>query len=71
MGDNLEITSRQTEYVVIINKETSTKIEDFMTPWAGARLIGCGHIWSYSKNALFLKKTFLCTSVHLADKLIV
>ena len=47
-------SSRQTEYIVMMSKEASTKIVNFMTPGAGVPVMGCGHIWSYSENALFL-----------------
>ena len=35
---------RQTKYIVLINKEGSTKIVTFMTPGAGVLVLGCGHI---------------------------
>ena len=35
---------RQTEYKVMMTKEVSTKIVNFMTPWAEILLLGCGHI---------------------------
>ena len=44
---------RQTKYVVMMTKEGSTKIVNFMTPGTGS----CARAWqymSYSKNALFL-----------------
>ena len=35
---------RQTKYIVVMTKEGSTKIVNFMTPGAGAFVLGCGHI---------------------------
>ena len=35
---------RQTKYVVMMTKERSTKIINFMTPGAGVLVLGCGHI---------------------------
>ena len=35
---------RQTKYIVMINKVGTTKIGNFMTPGAGMRVLGCGHI---------------------------
>ena len=47
---------RQTKYihVVMITKEESTKIVTFMTPGAGALVLGRGNISHNSGNALFL-----------------
>ena len=36
----------------MITKEGSTKIVNFMTPWAGVLLFGCGHINPYRKHVL-------------------
>ena len=41
-------------YVVIMSKERSTKIVNFMTPGAGVPVRWCDNILSYRKNALFL-----------------
>ena len=35
---------RQTKYMVIMTKEGSTKIVNFMTHGAGVLVLGCGHI---------------------------
>ena len=35
---------RQTKYVVMMTKEGSTKIVNFMTTGAGVLVLGCGHI---------------------------
>ena len=35
---------RQTKYIVMMTKEGSTKILNFMIPWAGVFVLGCGHI---------------------------
>ena len=40
--------------IVMMSKEASTIIVNFMTSGAGVPVMGCGHIWSYSENALFL-----------------
>ena len=44
---------KQTKYIVMMTKEGSTKIVNFMTPGAGVLMFGCGHIISiifYSIN---------------------
>ena len=35
---------RQTKFIVMMTKEGSTKIVNFMTPGTGALVLGCGHI---------------------------
>ena len=35
---------RQTKYIVMMTKEESTKILNYMTPQAGVLVLGCGHI---------------------------
>ena len=61
-------TSRQNEYLIMMNKVVSTKIINFMTPGAGVPVIVCDPIWSYSENALIQSlKIFFFTAVHLAD----
>ena len=46
---------RQTKYIVMMNKEGSTKIVTFMTPGAGVLEQGCGITSHRVKlNALFL-----------------
>ena len=52
-------SSRQTEYIVMMSKEASTKIVNFMTPGAGVPVMGCGHIWSYSENASFWNRQWI------------
>ena len=52
-------SSRQSEYVVMMSKEASTKIVYIMTPGAGVPVIVCGPIWPYSENALFLENILL------------
>ena len=49
---------RQNECIVMMTKEGSIKILNFMTFWAGVLVLGSGHIKSYSENALFLLKSF-------------
>ena len=45
---------RQTKYIVLINKEGSTKIVTFMTPGAWVLVARVWPYKSYSENALFL-----------------
>ena len=45
-----QVWIRQTKYIVIMTKEGSTKILNFMTPGAGVLVQGLGK--SYSENAL-------------------
>ena len=35
---------RQTKYIVMMTKEESTKILNYMTPGAGVLVLECGHI---------------------------
>ena len=46
---------RQTNYVVMITKEGSTKIVNFMTPGAGVLVQGHGHISHVVKMHYFFK----------------
>ena len=41
---NSQALIRQTKYVVMMTKEGSTKIVNFMTPEAGVLVLGRGHI---------------------------
>ena len=52
---------RQTKYVVMMTKEGSTKIVNFMTPGAGVLVLGRGHI-SHYENALYFFKNLLLYS---------
>ena len=52
-------SSKQTEYIVMMSKEASTKIVNFMTPGAGVLVMRCGHIWSYSENSSFLNRQLI------------
>ena len=48
---------RQTKYVVMMTKEESTKIINFITYGAGVLVLGCGHISHIVKmHYLFFKK---------------
>ena len=38
---------RQTKYIVMMTKEGSTEIVNFMTPGAAVLVLGCGHILSH------------------------
>ena len=48
----------QTNFVVLMTKEGSTKIVNFMTPGERVVLIGHGQCKSYSENELFSLKIF-------------
>ena len=48
---------RQTEGIVMMSKEGSTKIVNFMTPRAGILVLGCGLYKLCSENALFLEES--------------
>ena len=43
---------RQTKYIVLITKEGSTKIVNFMTPGARVLMLGRGYINHYSENVV-------------------
>ena len=59
---------RQTKYVVMMTKEGSTKIVNFMTPGTGVLVLGHGHI-SHSEMHYFLKKSFFSILRHRSNKL--
>ena len=46
---------RQTKYVVMMTKEGSTKIVNFMTPGTGVLVLGRGHISHIVKMHYFFK----------------
>ena len=48
---------RQTKYVVMMTKEGSTKIVNFITPGAGVLALGRGHISHIMKMHYFFKKS--------------
>ena len=50
---------RQTKYVLMMTKEGSTKIVNFMTPGAGVLVLGCGHISHIVKMHYFFKNLLL------------
>ena len=50
---------RQTKYVVIMTKEGSTKIVNFMTPGVGVLVLGRGHISHIVKMHYFFKNLLL------------
>ena len=50
---------RQTKYLVMITNEGSTKIVNFMTPWEGVLVLGCGHINHTVKINYFFQNVFL------------
>ena len=59
---------RQTKYEVMMAKEGSTKIVNFMTPGAGVLVLGRGHISHIVKMHYFFK-IFFSTPRHKSDKL--
>ena len=61
-------SSRQTEYIVMMSKEASTKIVNFKTPGAGVPMMGCGHISQIVKMHYFFKISF-SAPMHRLDKL--
>ena len=50
---------RQTKYIVMMRKEGSTKIVNFMTPGAGVPVLGRGHICHIMKMHYFFKNLLL------------
>ena len=50
---------RQTKYIVMMTKEGSTKIVNFMTPGAGVLVLGRGHINHIVKMHYFFKNLLL------------
>ena len=50
---------RQTKYIVMMTKEGSTKIVNFMTPGAGVLVLGCGHISHIVKMHYLFKDLLL------------
>ena len=45
----------------MMTKEESTKFVNFMTPWAGVLVLGCGHI-SHIVNMHYFSKNLLIYS---------
>ena len=50
---------KQTKYVVMMTKEGSTKIVNFMTPGAGVLVLGSGHTSHIVKMHYFFKNLLL------------
>ena len=50
---------RQTKYVVMMNKEWSTKIVNFMTPGVEVLVLGRGHISHIVKMHYFIKNLLI------------
>ena len=50
---------RHTKYIVMLTKEGSTKIVNFMTPGAGALVLGRGHKSRIVKMHYFFKNLLL------------
>ena len=48
----IDQTNQVCSNVVMMTKEGSNKIVNFMTPGAG--VLNCARAWSYSENAFFL-----------------
>ena len=53
---------KQTKYVVMMNKEGSTRIVYFMTPRAGFLVLGRGHILSHIVKMHYFFKNLLLNS---------
>ena len=62
---------RQTKYVVMMTKEGSTKIVNFMTPGAGVLVLGRGHISHIMKMHYFFKNLLLYFQVIQTTKCLV
>ena len=56
---------RKTKYIVMMTKERSTKIVNFMTPWAGVIALGCGHISHIVKIHYFFKILLLFSQAQI------
>ena len=56
---NSQALIRQTKYVVMMTKEGSTKIINFITPGVGVLVLGRGHISHRVKMHYFFKNLFL------------
>ena len=52
----------------MMTKEGSTKIVNYMTPWAGILALGCGHI-DHIVKVHYSFKIFFFTPSHKSDKL--
>ena len=60
--------SVQTKCIVMMTKEGSTKIINFMTQGAGVLVLGLVHISYIVKNHYFFKKIFFSSPRHRRDK---
>ena len=49
----------------MMTKEGSTKIVNFMTPWAGVLVLGCGHIRQIVKMYYFHNNLFLYSQAYI------
>ena len=56
---------RQTKCVVMMTKEGSTRIINFMTPGAGVFMLGCGHISHIVKVHYFFKNLLLYSHTYI------
>ena len=54
---------RQTKYIVMMFKDRSTKIENFMTPGTWVLLLGRGHISHVLKMHYFFKNLLFYTQL--------
>ena len=62
-----QVLIRQTKYVVMMTKEGSTKIVNFMTLGVGVLVLGRGHI-SHRVKMHYFFKIFFSTPRHRSDK---
>ena len=54
-----QVLIRQIKYAVIMTKEGSTKIINFITPGAGVLVLGCGHISHIVRLHYFFTNLFI------------
>ena len=58
-------STRRHRSVVMMTKEGSTKTINFMTPWAGVLVQGCGHISHIVKMHYFFNNLLLYTQAYI------
>ena len=59
---------RKTKFIVLMTKEGSTKIVNYMTPGAGIFVLRCGHM-IHIVNMHYFLKIFFSTPRHRSNKL--
>ena len=58
---------RQTKYIVMMTKEGSTKLVNFMTPGAEVLVLGCGHVSHLVKIHYFFKNLLLYSQAQITQ----